>query len=255
MNKLPANLNTTWNLGHTINTNFQTLEQLYKDLKYAFGGLNFIQLYGEIPTLNSYTDTTVKDGVTYQYKCYDIDFASFPSKTPGSAYLASVNIIDKNDELQKGKNYVILMGTFIVSTNEGWKVYNPVRTTHVFQPMSTQTTKAEGDGRYVVTYNYKLYELPSNNNNITSTLTMDFIDNDQIEEYSISSVWHVQKNIKLKRKYPVAGINVSLTDSTGEVNPISHTKIDDDNITVGFWAAIQGNYKVLIKYGYGPRVS
>lgn len=57
--KLPAQLNTTQGLGHTINTNFQSLEQLYTDLKYAFGGLNFIQLYGEIPYKGGNTTATI----------------------------------------------------------------------------------------------------------------------------------------------------------------------------------------------------
>lgn len=251
--KLPAQLNTTEWLGHTINTNFQSLEQLYTDLKYAFGGLNFIQLYGNIPYGIRKGETTYDNGVTTNVASYELDYANFPSITPGSAYLANYNIIDGNNQL--GLGWVIKMGTFIVSTNDGWKSYNPVQTTHIYCPTNVDVAM-EKDWEYKLTYKYNLVDISTDNNIESSSITMNYLDINQTEECDNITAWVVWKNpITLNNSYPTAGLAVRLEGPDGEVDYLSYTVLSNSQIQVEFFPTTSGPYKIHIHYGYRPQTT
>lgn len=253
MKKLPTQLNTTWSLGNTINTNFQSLEQLYTDLKYAFGGLNFIQLYGNIPYWEKESETTTENGVTTNVASYYLNYSKFPSTTPGSTYLASSNIIDNNNELGLGR--VIPMGTFIVSTNDGWKPYNPVFTTHIYRPVDVSVSM-EQDWEYKLKYNYDLIEIPKDKNTESSSITMEYLDiNETIRCEEIVAWKQWSKTITLKNSYPTSGLAVRLEGPDGEVDYLGYTVLGNNQIRVKFYPTESGPYKIHIHYGYRPRVT
>lgn len=83
-----------------------------------------------------------------------LDYDSFPSTAPGSAFLATTNIVDEFGELSGLEYRQIPIGTFIVSTNNGWRSYNPVYTTQIYRPKSLECTSYEG-GVYAMKYNYE----------------------------------------------------------------------------------------------------
>ena len=255
--KLPAQLNTTWGLGHTINTNFQSLEQLYTDLKHAFGGLNFIQLYGSIP----YAETTDSDTLTktnVSISGNKIDFSALPSTTPGSAYLANRNIYHDLELWNKGeagqKHRWLPMGTFIVSTNNGWETYNPVYTTYIYAPASLECIAYDDDiNEYKMRYTYQ--ELPISYNGSVVWIETTYMDTKQIYQWDdiyISGVGPKNISVPLWYTYPAGWVITTLIDPSGETYPLSYIK-NWNNLTFSFYATMTGQYKISIDYGLRPK--
>jgi hypothetical protein len=194
---------------------------------------------------------------TYTSTSAEVDVDGFPSTTPGSAYLADRNLIDTTGKILGNSGEVIYIGTFIVSTNDGWKTYNPVYTTHIFRPNSAVINQKD-DGTYTTTYQYNLINITDENYNSqnfsAASVDVDYIDTDNtVISFTPSNYSKEWKDfIHLDHPCPRGGLTVRLQDPLGEVNPISYKWISNTKIEVSFWPAITGTYSILIKYGYRP---
>ena len=249
--KLPAQLNTTWGLGHTINTNFKSLEELYRDLKVAFASLNFIQFYGEIPYIDedvelNYWEDKPQNSIT-EFKGKILNYKDFDSTVPGSAYLAMTNIVDVEWELIWLKDKQIPQGTFIVSTIKGWKTYNPVYTTNIYKPKSLLCTGYD-NGKYEMTYTYDFLPVAQQD---SATITTTYIDTTEkfTNDYSI---W--EHKIFLTLSYPLSptGVNVRLIDPEKDSSLLTYRRVNETQIMVTFFAVIDGTYSICVDYGIRP---
>ena len=262
MNKLPANLKTEKNntFGQTINANFDSLENLYQELKYAFGGLNFIQLYGEVPYKGSGASGTLSETGMF-ITGYELDYSAFKTTVPGTTYLALKNIHDLQKELgnsvgeaaQDGTRWLPI-GTFIVSTNDGWRSYNPVYTTHIYQP-STLVCKGYNPNTSEYTMEYTYEQVPISSESILKSVTTTYIDTTQTEKIEIEKDDLGQEKIEtilLKYAYPTSGVNVRLIDPSRESSLITYEKIENDYIQVKFFPVVDGEYIICIDYGLRP---